>query len=156
MKTYVVGFPFNHGMSQLLLIEKKRPDWQAGKLNGIGGKIETGELALSAMVRECQEEAGLDIEPKLWRAACVLTDARLAWRVHFFYCSTDRIYSYDTKTDEEIKLFHYLDALTHPDLMPNLRIFIPLARDNSGIVKPLLIDDNTGSDKTRRDRAVRQ
>ena len=45
-----------------LLISKKRPAWQAGMLNGIGGKIEPGENPLQAMIRECKEECNLDIE----------------------------------------------------------------------------------------------
>ena len=45
-----------------LLISKKRPTWQAGMLNGIGGKIEPGENPLQAMIRECKEECNLDIE----------------------------------------------------------------------------------------------
>jgi len=40
---------------QILLIEKKR-GLGAGKVNGPGGKIDPGETALEAVVRECQEE----------------------------------------------------------------------------------------------------
>ncbi len=39
MKLYVVGFMFTEDEKQVVLIEKKRPEWQAGKLNGVGGKI---------------------------------------------------------------------------------------------------------------------
>lgn len=147
MKTYVVGFPFNRDFRNIILILKNRPAWQAGSLNGIGGKIEDGENSINAMVRECLEETGLEIEARLWRAVCVLTDTQLAWRVHFFYCATDRIYAYQSKTDEEVSLFPVDTVLRDRRLMPNLRVFIPLARDNSGIVKPLLIEDNTGSNK---------
>ncbi len=40
---------------QILLIEKKR-GLGAGKINGPGGKIEPGETALEAAIRETQEE----------------------------------------------------------------------------------------------------
>jgi len=56
---YVVGFAFDHDFSHVLLIWKNRPLWQAGKLNGIGGKIEPGELPLNAMIREFAEETGI-------------------------------------------------------------------------------------------------
>lgn len=50
----------------ILLIRKKR-GLGAGKINGPGGKIEPGETALSAAVRETQEEIGvtpLDLEER--------------------------------------------------------------------------------------------
>src|SRR5258708_364006 len=38
---YVCGFMMSYDLMQFLLIRKTHPDWQKGKLNGIGGKIET-------------------------------------------------------------------------------------------------------------------
>lgn len=55
---YVLGFMFNEDESKVLLVHKNRPTWQAGKLNGIGGKIEAGETPLQAMEREFMEETG--------------------------------------------------------------------------------------------------
>ena len=43
---------------RLLMIEKKR-GLGAGKINGPGGRIEPGETALAAAVREVQEEVGV-------------------------------------------------------------------------------------------------
>ena len=57
---YVVGFAFDHKLEGVLLCQKNRPEWQAGKLNGLGGKIENGESPIEAMIREFKEEAGLD------------------------------------------------------------------------------------------------
>ena len=36
----------------VVLTHKNRPAWQAGKLNGVGGKIELLESPVAAMVRE--------------------------------------------------------------------------------------------------------
>jgi 8-oxo-dGTP diphosphatase len=47
---------FNLDYDRILLMHKCKPDWQAGKLNGIGGKIEAGESPIDAMRRECYEE----------------------------------------------------------------------------------------------------
>lgn len=55
-RRYVLGFLFSEDGSRVLLIWKNRPAWQAGKLNGIGGKIEDGEQPLDAMKREFVEE----------------------------------------------------------------------------------------------------
>jgi 8-oxo-dGTP diphosphatase len=68
MKKMVVGFPLDYSL--VYLIKKKRPDWQAGKLNGIGGHVEEGENAKEAMIRECYEETGTKITD--WRHVCVM------------------------------------------------------------------------------------
>lgn len=59
MTDYVVGFLFD-GLGNVLLLQKNRPDWQKGKLNGIGGHVEEGESYDAAMAREFAEEAGLN------------------------------------------------------------------------------------------------
>ncbi len=68
---YVLGFlfsePFAGEHSEVVLIRKLKPDWMAGCLNGVGGKIEPGEEPLEAMCREYHEEAGVKTEPLLWR-----------------------------------------------------------------------------------------
>ncbi len=43
MKGYVLGFAFDEDYEWVALIKKNRPQWQAGKLNGVGGKIEPNE-----------------------------------------------------------------------------------------------------------------
>ncbi len=70
----VVGFLFSEDFSYVVLIEKSKPEWQAGRLNGVGGKIEEGEEPLDAMRREFKEEAGLDIQH--WIEFAHLSDAR--------------------------------------------------------------------------------
>lgn len=56
---YVGGLLF--WRDEVLLIRKQKPDFMKGKLNGIGGKIEPRESARSAMIREFNEETGLNI-----------------------------------------------------------------------------------------------
>jgi len=50
----VVGFCFTLNQQLVVLILKNKPEWQRGKLNGVGGKIkiDTDESPLDAMVRE--------------------------------------------------------------------------------------------------------
>lgn len=66
--SYVLGFMFDHlkESKKVLLIEKLKPSWQAGLLNGVGGKVEEGESAIDAMVREFQEEASIKTSPDDW------------------------------------------------------------------------------------------
>lgn len=70
MKKYTVGFIFNENMDKVLLIHKLVPTWQAGKINGLGGKIEEGEDSLTCIAREIQEESGLITEKESWEFIC--------------------------------------------------------------------------------------
>ncbi len=61
-KHYVLGLIFNRDSNQILLINKKRPDWQLGMWNCIGGKIDDTDVTpLDAMNRECLEETGIKL-----------------------------------------------------------------------------------------------
>jgi 8-oxo-dGTP pyrophosphatase MutT (NUDIX family) len=55
-RRYVLGFVFDHDYHHVLLIEKRRPEWMMGRLNGLGGKIAEGESPAEAMERELREE----------------------------------------------------------------------------------------------------
>jgi 8-oxo-dGTP pyrophosphatase MutT (NUDIX family) len=62
MKTtrYVLGFAFDSQYEFVLMVEKLHgPEINLRKLNGVGGKLEEGESAEYAMVREFNEETGL-------------------------------------------------------------------------------------------------
>ncbi len=48
-------------------------DYHHGKWNGLGGKCEADESPLDSAVREFHEEAGLQLEPKVFRPLGVLT-----------------------------------------------------------------------------------
>lgn len=66
MKQYVAGFLFGPAQHYVVLIRKMRPDWQRGRLNAIGGKVEPDEETIDAMVREFQEETGAHIPKEKW------------------------------------------------------------------------------------------
>lgn len=60
MKEYTVSLIFNENLSQVLLIEKTHPANFAGKLNGVGGKLEDGDANHEeSALREVEEECGL-------------------------------------------------------------------------------------------------
>lgn len=64
---YVVGFAFNKEKTKLLLIQKTKPEWQLGLLNGIGGKIESYDSTpYHAMTREFFEESNLKTIKEDW------------------------------------------------------------------------------------------
>lgn len=67
VQNYVLGFIFSEDKKQIALIRKDRPTWQAGFLNGVGGKIENEESPIEAMVRECKEETTQTIQSEDWK-----------------------------------------------------------------------------------------
>lgn len=65
---YVLGFAFHPYHHSVLLITKNRPQWQAGLLNGIGGRVESTDKTLEdAMVREFREETGVVTSRLDWK-----------------------------------------------------------------------------------------
>jgi 8-oxo-dGTP pyrophosphatase MutT (NUDIX family) len=55
---FTMGFALTPDFSGVYLMRKNHPDWQAGLLNGWGGKQNPGESLFACMQRESQEEAG--------------------------------------------------------------------------------------------------
>lgn len=141
--THCCGFFFDPGRTSVWLIRKARPAWQAGRLNGIGGKIEAGESPHDAMVREFEEEAGLRIDA--WEEVARLEHrARHGVIVFFraFAASVEQFRRPSARTDESICHYPVLDVIARrSDVLPGLRVEIPLALDTSGLVLPVRLQD---------------
>ena len=102
MKKYTVGFIFNQALDKVLLIQKNRPEWQKGKLNGVGGKIEPNEESADCMVREVFEETGLETQKKDWVAVGAMQGADWVVDVYGLRYGGDTK-SAVTKTDEQVE-----------------------------------------------------
>lgn len=130
---YVVGLLFSPDRRQVALIRKNRPAWQAGKWNGIGGKVEPGESPADAMRRECLEEAGVSLPCRewleTWHPFAVITGpektvGEVSFRVHYFRCFSSAVLNLETCTDEQVDVF-YVGSL--PETVTNLRWLIQMA-----------------------------
>ena len=64
--SFVVGFAFIGFKPLVVLIQKRKPEWQAGQLNGTGGHMKEGETPKEAMAREFEEETGIKTRPDRW------------------------------------------------------------------------------------------
>ncbi len=133
MINYVLGFARTPCRQFVYLIRKRRPEWQAGLLNGIGGKLEPGEYPIDAMVREFREEAGVDIAPARWRDFAQVTgrpneggDYEGDWRVCCFSVDLFNGEHPHTMEDEEISAAR-IDILSGCRIVPNLSWLVPMA-----------------------------
>jgi 8-oxo-dGTP diphosphatase len=126
MKKYVVGFAFND--NHVLLIEKKRPNWQKGLLNGLGGHIEGDEQPITAMVREFEEECGISTTEADWEQFATMKGED--W---ICYCFRSRnvfdLAPAKQTTDEMPKIINAYSIHNHRTIS-NLPGLIGLAMDN--------------------------
>lgn len=110
------------GSGNVALVRKNKPEWQKGKLNGIGGKIETGEGPYDAMVREFREETGVTQE--IWTLFCILTGKN--FEVYFF-STIGAAHLCKTMEEEEIVVVP-LEHVAIGNCIPNLTWLIPMAQ----------------------------
>jgi 8-oxo-dGTP pyrophosphatase MutT (NUDIX family) len=134
MTNYVVGFL--HDGRRVALIRKTKPEWQAGLLNGIGGKIELDEHPYDAMTREFYEEAGLKLY--FWRRFYTLE-----FEGGKVYCFTKRVHPnvldrVKTMEEEEVVIVRAKrKKLEKAGVIPNLLWLVPLALEEKSVFPDL-------------------
>lgn len=106
-------------LSSVLTIEKEKPDWQRGKINLPGGKIEEGETPTQAAARELFEKTDLVVFHG-YEIGQLVGDG---WKVHVVGCVHKG--QLKQKTNERVK-WSSLDVLENQRLIPNLKLIIPL------------------------------
>jgi 8-oxo-dGTP diphosphatase len=131
MTDYVAGFLLSaEDSSSVLLVEKRQPEWQAGRLNGVGGKIESGEVVYDAMVREFEEETGLRVDD--WRPFVRLVSGEhMIWFFRAWRPELELARLHDTLNDvgERLLLVGASSVQSElVDVIPNLRWLVPLAQ----------------------------
>lgn len=127
MDSYVLGFAFTLA-GQVALIEKTHPDWQAGRLNGIGGELDGGEGHNIAMVRKFHEETGVVTDPADWGYRGIMRGED--WAVHVFTMTDAKIENAATLTKEEVFLLDLDDERINDEntAIENVRALIELCR----------------------------
>lgn len=138
---YVAGFLFTEDRKHVALVRKRRPRWQAQKLNGIGGHVEAGESFEAAMVREFQEETGLTITN--WEPTVVMSDLQDRFELRFFRAFSDEARNVQSMTDEIVGLYP-VDDLPNLQVIPNLLWLIPLHLDPH-VAMPMAVCNQGGN-----------
>lgn len=128
VKRYVVGFLFTPDKQKVVLIKKNKPDWQKGRWNGVGGKLEPGELWEDAMCREFNEETGVTIPGWDWKHTVTLfNDGFECW---FFCAFSEAAEKVRTQEEEEVALLEMRDVICgYVPVIDNLYWLLPLQLD---------------------------
>lgn len=121
MQKYVAGLLFNKELTEVLLIEKDRPTWQAGFMNAVGGKVEKGETSYAAMHREFAEEVGIKVHD--WKKFLRLEGEES--EVNFFYSIGDVDSARQMESEEPMIVDTGL--LEYAQVVPNIRWIVPMA-----------------------------
>lgn len=124
MQRYVLCFLYDRQMKHVALIRKNKPAWQAGKLNGIGGKVELWESVEDAAPREFLEETGVNIPQKEWRH--FLTFDGVGFAVHAYVSFNDKVFDCKTVEAEKIEIVE-IDKINFTECVDNLKWIIPLS-----------------------------
>lgn len=102
MKNYTLAFIFNEHLNKVLLIRKTKPEDQAGKLNGIGGKLEENDVDfIDCIKREVYEETKLSFPREVFSKIGNLSDNSTYHVEIFTVKTTDQLLKMATTTTEE-------------------------------------------------------
>ena len=132
---YVVGFAFTKDLKRVLLINKNKPEWQKGLLNGVGGKIEGKETPLEAMRREAIEEVGIDVD---WQEkGCMLgtnNDSK-PFECWIFYAYDDKVIEY-IQLESETPSLYRVNRIEDLKTVANLKFLVPfgICKDHSQFI----------------------
>lgn len=126
--------------SYIMLAMKKR-GFGEGKWNGTGGKIEFGENALRAGIRETQEEAGVTPVLEQPLGTILYHDKRFgSWQVTVF--RTEEFTGEMIETDEMRPQWWRVDQVPYDQMWAGDREWLPLVIDNQPFEAELWFDGN--------------
>lgn len=128
MKLYCLGFVFTLDGQYVCLIEKARPEWQAGCINGPGGHIEPGETPLEAVQREIKEETGFEIHALGWKHVCIMEGTD--YKLNVFSAFIDPVNN-PFNTDETEPVLWYSVKHLPLNVIDNLHWIIPMCLDQN-------------------------
>ena len=128
------------GAGRVLLIHKKR-GLGKGKINAPGGRLEPGESALEAAVRETREEVGLDVKNAVFRG-------RLFFHFVDGYNLLGHVFSATewsgapVETDEALPEWFALGGIPYARMWADDALWLPLMLAGENFVGKFVFDDD--------------
>lgn len=130
---YVVGFVRDLS-DRVIFLRKTHPQWQADRLNGVGGRMERDETIESAMQREFLEETGI-IMDLTWHHYATIFDynANGPYTVHMLHATGNGFWNnpqlakLNGNLEEKMELHDWRSNTWHKDCINNLLFTIPMA-----------------------------
>jgi 8-oxo-dGTP pyrophosphatase MutT (NUDIX family) len=124
---------FIHDDRRVLLIHRRRQP-NAGRWDGVGGKVEAGEDPFAGCIREVREETGLVIGSPALRALWVVT-ARDSGQIWILFTFTAAVPEGELVTSDEGDVeWVSLDRLDELRVMPDTRLVLPHVLATSGVL----------------------
>jgi len=121
---YAVGFAFDETGEHLLLIKKKRPWWQVGYLNGLGGVIAPNQDIYEAMKDHAVKEANL---PRVdWKCFTKVSYDEAILFVFTYTFKSKTIQNCFSSKDEELCILKHV-LVANRKVIPDLRWLVPMA-----------------------------
>lgn len=126
---FVIGIAVSK--DNIVLIRKNRPEWQAGRINFPGGKIEINEKPEDCIVREFKEETGVETIVSDWTLLGTIGRnggiAKYQFLAYIYYAESEKFNFAKTVESEEIMVIPRSQFLTDRELikdyLPNLLWF---------------------------------
>lgn len=126
-QTMTLVFAFSERFEKVVLIRKKTPAWQSGRLNGVGGKVEPHETPRICAQREFFEETGIGIECELYRVGKIEgTD----WEVIVYAAESNDFLNCKTQTEEPIEIWDFNDDRLYSHCINNVPPLMHLCKSN--------------------------
>lgn len=125
-----IGLAFTENDHAVLMVKKTHPRWQAGRLNGVGGRGEPGEQPLDCVVREFAEETGRHVAPALWRH--VVREIGPDYDLHAYMTRVSSPTKFPRVNDvgETLKWIRVDELRAHRhSMIGNLQWIVPMALD---------------------------
>lgn len=132
------GLKTRHCDNNVLVVHKEKPEWMKGRINLVGGKVEPGETPEQAAYRELQEESGLKMMSETdpdWGGPAIC--GQIIGKGYVIHCLNCNVVTHDYNGKElpinpregeieKVEWRQFWQIKDDPQLMPNLKVIIPL------------------------------